>query len=200
MENDSFGISFKYLKYIWSASFETQLTFSAFATLLMMLSSWYVEKVVGWVLFGRGDNRNTGNNNNGYGNGMWQWTISLIVFLIGLVGWTFRKWSKIVLGNKFTYMISDPGGSGSLISEGPYKYLVHPGYAGGLLHIVTIFILASVYCDKRFRLHFFILWVALAASGLVVRICDENDTLQGIFQNEWEDHIKGKYFLIPFIL
>jgi hypothetical protein len=42
----------------------------------------------------------------------------------GISGWGLRKWAKMVLAHMFSYQITTPK---TLVTDGPYAYLVHPG-------------------------------------------------------------------------
>lgn len=61
----------------------------------------------------------------------WDWftTIGLIFMLLGLV---LRSWGVYTLGRYFTWHVTVQSDQ-KVIREGPYRFLRHPGYAGGLL-------------------------------------------------------------------
>ena len=52
-----------------------------------------------------------------------------------------RRWAKAALAGDFVYRIAAPD---TLITTGPYAYLVHPSYTGMLLHLAGIIMLGAV--------------------------------------------------------
>ncbi|MGO9750778.1 MAG: methyltransferase family protein [Solirubrobacteraceae bacterium] len=69
-----------------------------------------------------------------------------LVFAVGMVllvaGAGLRWWSFCALGQYFTFTV-DVSPDQQIVTEGPYRVLRHPGYAGGLLALIGIGVIYS---------------------------------------------------------
>jgi protein-S-isoprenylcysteine O-methyltransferase Ste14 len=69
-----------------------------------------------------------------------------LVFAVGMVllvaGAGLRWWSFWALGQYFTFTV-DVSADQQIVTEGPYRVLRHPGYAGGLLALIGIGVIYS---------------------------------------------------------
>ena len=66
--------------------------------------------------------------------------VSAVGMVILIAGVGLRWWSFWALGSYFTFTV-DVSPDQQIVSQGPYRVLRHPGYAGGLLAIIGIGIL-----------------------------------------------------------
>jgi len=115
--------------------------------------------------------------------------------LVGLSGWALRQWSKAVLADSFSYQISAPP---SLLSGGPYTYLVHPGYSGIYLHLAGASML-NMGGSKWLRVPVTVATVALAvAVGGKHRVAPEERLLQSQFGDAWAAHVQARWRLLAY--
>ena len=167
---DTIG-SFFLFKFIWSMnSLTSKLAFCVFVTITtvkaaMQIPGFKTSKIDWWIPFG---------------------------FIIGLSGWIFRAWSKYILGENFSYQIKVPT-DGHLISDGPYKYIVHPGYLGFFFHVTGLFMVC------RINQRLIVALIVAVIAGVYLRIHEENAMLKQHLGEVWEAHISDKYLLFPFI-
>lgn len=93
----------------------------------------------------------------------WDWltTFSLVCMVLGLL---LRAWGVVTLGRYFTWHVTVQSDQ-QVIRRGPYRFLRHPGYAGGLasyffstlfLHAWFAVIIAAVVLPFAFlrRIHY----------------------------------------------
>ncbi len=117
---------------------------------------------------------------------MWVHITALIIIVIG---YSFSSWALVV--NRFfsgTVRIQTERGH-HVVTTGPYRFVRHPGYAGGLLG----FVLIPLLLDS--------LWAfiptALLTIILIVRASLEDKTLQAELPGYAEYALKTRYRLIP---
>ncbi len=120
------------------------------------------------------------------------WTFDGILQYAGLVvsvaGIVFREWSIFVLGRHFTVKVQVRE-KAKLITVGPYRYLRHPSYTGGMM----VFIGATIALGSLPGLLFMI--VLLAAYDYRMRV--EEKALQDAFGAEFVEHKKRTWKLFP---
>ena len=125
---------------------------------------------------------------------------------IALLGWGLRRWAKHELAAMFTYQITAPE---ELLTTGPYCWLVHPGYAGSLLHSAGLVMLATVALDRRTtrfgtffpaRLPVSLALCAFAAAKVFARIEDEEAMLREQFGGDrWAAHVSARWRILPLV-
>jgi protein-S-isoprenylcysteine O-methyltransferase Ste14 len=117
------------------------------------------------------------------------------VFILGLVlmvaGMALRWYSIRVLGTSFTCEVSTHPGQ-AVIESGPYRWVRHPSYTGGLLTLLGIL----VCCEN---------WVSLAAlivavAGYAYRIRIEERALETELGPAYSDYMKRTKRLIPMLV
>lgn len=128
--------------------------------------------------------------NTGFGGmPIWTFYLGLIVLAFGVF---MRLWSEYTLGRFFTYPVMVLKGH-KLVRKGPYKYIRHPSYLGGLL-IVTSFGLVVQS------------WAGTIAAAVIVslaytyRIYLEENALRRNFGRKYDIYIKRTKKLIPKII
>mmetsp|Transcript_113 Transcript_113/g.141 ORF Transcript_113/g.141 Transcript_113/m.141 type:complete len:235 (-) Transcript_113:147-851(-) len=129
------------------------------------------------------------------------WTMVSTMFSV--LGYLLRLWSKHTLKASFTYQISVPM---ELIKEGPYQWLIHPGYSGSLL-IVLGFIMfvamntgtSSTKLTFNVRVSFALVLFAIAINILQKRLDDEELMLVNHFGQAWINHASTRWRLVPFV-
>ena len=115
--------------------------------------------------------------------------VRLIAFIVWLLGSIFSRWGAV--SNKFysRYVRIQKDRGHTVVMDGPYHYVRHPGYAGVLVaSIATPIMLSS--------------WWALIAVGaqvflLVIRTALEDQMLQDELPGYSEYAIQTQYRLIP---
>jgi protein-S-isoprenylcysteine O-methyltransferase Ste14 len=114
--------------------------------------------------------------------------IGLVLFLGGI---TLRLWSFRTLGRHFTFTVQTSGDQ-PLITDGPYRVIRHPGYAGLLLVIIAV----ALFIGNWWSLA----WLTVAVAGaLVFRIRVEEGALMENLGDEYRDYAATHKRLVPFI-
>ena len=117
------------------------------------------------------------------------------IFVAGLVlmlaGMGLRWYSIFVLGRSFTCEVSTREGQ-RVMQSGPYRWVRHPSYTGGLLTLVGI----ALCCLN---------WLSLAPivvglAGYAYRIRVEEEALADGLGDEYRDYMRRTRRLIPFIV
>jgi protein-S-isoprenylcysteine O-methyltransferase Ste14 len=117
---------------------------------------------------------------------VWANIAALIVIVLG---YTFSSWALIV--NRFfsgTVRIQTERGH-HVVTDGPYRFVRHPGYAGALLG----FVLIPLLLDSLWAL----LPAGLLIAVVVVRTSLEDRTLQAELPGYAEYAQKTRYRLVP---
>ena len=132
-------------------------------------------------------------------------------------GVCLRAWAKQTLKELFSYEIARPDAlvTGDVAGQGPYHLLVHPGYAGILLHLVGLAMLffdlrssSSSSSDKkkhrsiqsRVRKRVYVVGSVFccALACICVRIFEEEAMLRDHFgAAAWDEHLKSRWRLAP---
>ena len=130
----------------------------------------------------------------------------LMIAIISVSGYMLRRWAKITLQRFYTYHISIPD---SLITDGPYKILIHPGYSGHLIHLLGVLLLfiPPIKKSKRelrariFKISFIFVVAAYSAllALLLKRMEDEEKMLHDHFGEKWINYISDRWRLVPFL-
>jgi protein-S-isoprenylcysteine O-methyltransferase Ste14 len=116
-------------------------------------------------------------------------TLQLIVLLVYLFGWGFHLWA--MAANKFfstVYRLQTERGH-SVVGDGPYRYVRHPGYVGGILFNLGIpIILGSIWA---------MIPAGIGALLLVIRTALEDRTLQQELEGYQVYAERVRYRLLP---
>ncbi len=115
-------------------------------------------------------------------------TLGIVVYFSGLV---LRYWCSYLLGIYFTRGVAVQEDQ-ELVSSGPYRILRHPLYLGLLLLTLGV----PLYFASLTGL---ILGVILMPWALRKRILLEENKLSNSLGERYDDWVKGRYRLIPFI-
>ena len=116
--------------------------------------------------------------------------LRLIGLMLVLFGFLLMNWSIIILGKQFSIDVTVQENH-RLITNGPYKYIRHPRYAGIILFLTGIPLI-------------FLSWISLLPVLLLLlvihwRIADEEELMHREFKEDWENYKKKTHSLIPFI-
>jgi protein-S-isoprenylcysteine O-methyltransferase Ste14 len=115
-------------------------------------------------------------------------SIGLVLFWGGI---SLRLWSFRTLGRYFTFTVQTSGDQ-PVISEGPYRVIRHPSYAGLLLIIMAV----GVFIGNWWSL--VCLTVAMAG-GLVFRIRVEERALTQNLSESYRSYAATHKRLVPFV-
>jgi len=116
-------------------------------------------------------------------------TVALIINLVGIL---IRIWSRIHLRRLFTFEVGICN-SHKLVQDGPYKYLLHPGYTGLMMMMIGI-------CLYFFDLLLFIFIAIPFAFLLKNRVKSEESLLEKEFGDEWRARKENVAKFIPFVI
>lgn len=121
------------------------------------------------------------------------WTFGGTLQYAGLAvivaGIALREWAIWVLGKHFTVRIQVRE-KAELVTDGPYNYVRHPSYTGGLLIFAGIFLAIGSWPGLIFGLI-----VCLVAYGY--RIGVEEKALRNAFGTEYDQYSKRTWKLFP---
>ena len=124
----------------------------------------------------------------------WRWRSLITATTMVLLGWGLRQWAKRTLAASFTYVISNPE---ELITTGPYRWWVHPGYAGIVTHVVGLVMIAALPCSHPLAITASMTAVVLAL--VFLRINDEETMLASAYEVRWVAHVATRWRLVPFL-
>lgn len=114
--------------------------------------------------------------------------IGLALFWSGIA---IRLWSFHTLGRYFTFTVQTSSNQ-PVITDGPYRLIRHPGYAGLLLVIMAV----GLFIGNWFSL---VSLTVAAAGGLVFRIRVEERALVQNLGNGYRDYAATHKRLVPFV-
>ncbi len=113
--------------------------------------------------------------------------IGLVLYVTGFLFMHFAEW---YLGKHFTMEVAIQENQ-TLVTDGPYHYLMHPRYLGIALLSIGIALI--------FRSWIGIVLAAVTLGVILWRICDEEALMQQEFGAEWEEYTKRRWRLVPFV-
>jgi protein-S-isoprenylcysteine O-methyltransferase Ste14 len=119
------------------------------------------------------------------------WVLYLGVLFICL-GECLRLWSTYTLGKFFTYVVVIAKDH-RLITKGPYRFVRHPGYLGGLLIFIGFGIASQ-------SLIIGVTIVSMLCLAYAYRLHVEEAALREKFGKKYEEYSKRTAMLIPHVL
>lgn len=105
------------------------------------------------------------------------------------VGTILREWSIWILGKYFTGQVQVRENA-KLVTNGPYSYIRHPSYTGGMLSLIGITLVVGTWFGTLIA--FFLSLIAFQ-----YRIHVEEEALQEAFGSEYEKYKNRTYKLFP---
>jgi protein-S-isoprenylcysteine O-methyltransferase Ste14 len=108
-----------------------------------------------------------------------------------LTGTIIRTWAILTLGQYFTSVVSTQPDQ-KLITSGPYKFIRHPGYSGGLLFYIGIGTATGSIPGLA-------VIIALLFYGIDQRIKVEEPVMISLLGEEYIEYMKRTGKLIPFL-
>jgi protein-S-isoprenylcysteine O-methyltransferase Ste14 len=118
--------------------------------------------------------------------GSW-WVVAGVVMILGGVG--LRRWAVDTLGPLFTITVQ-VGDDHRVVDTGPYRFVRHPSYTGGLLSMVGAGVALGDWASAAACLVF-------GTAAFVQRIVVEEQALQAGLGDEYEHFASGRKRLVP---
>lgn len=120
----------------------------------------------------------------------WGW-VDVAALVLMVLGLGLRTWGVITLGRYFTWHVTVQSDQ-KVIRNGPYRFLRHPGYAGGLLS----YFLAPIFLHA---------WIAAVLAAILLplaflrRIRYEEALMRANFGKDYEEYQRevGALFPVP---
>jgi protein-S-isoprenylcysteine O-methyltransferase Ste14 len=120
------------------------------------------------------------------GGGWAPFTIGFAMLVLGIV---FRFWAIVTLGRFFTGQVAIQPGH-RVVRSGPYRYVRHPSYTGGLVALIGLGIALDDWLSIA-------VMALLPLAGLVVRIRHEEAVLTAAFGDEYRSYAAHTRRLVP---
>lgn len=115
--------------------------------------------------------------------------LSGIGVILCSAGMIFLVWARQKLGRNWSQTVSAKEGQ-ELVTSGPYRYVRHPMYAGGLLACAGSAMAAGGA---------FIFLMILLGTLFIWRVGAEDKLMTQLFPNEYPDYMKRTKALIPLV-
>ena len=112
-------------------------------------------------------------------------------FILGIAGIVLRWWAVITLGRFFTTRVMTTGDQ-TVVQRGPYRYVRHPSYSGGLLTILGVILCSTNWLS--------IACFAIALPGFAYRIAVEERALTNALGEPYRDYMRRTKRLVPFVV
>lgn len=127
------------------------------------------------------------------------WTILEILATVGALGGSLlRLWAMQTLGHFFTFEVTIRKRH-SLITTGPYRWLMHPSYTGLIYSIPgLLFFLGGPSLLFR-RWSYWLVVSPILFSALLGRILDEEEVLEKHFRSQFSRYKATRWRLVPFL-
>ena len=115
--------------------------------------------------------------------------LSSVGVILCVAGMAFLVWARQHLGKNWSQTVSAKIGH-ELVMSGPYRYVRHPMYAGGLLAAIG----SAIVCGGAF-----IFLLVILGALFLWRVGAEDKLMAEQFPNEYLEYKKRTKALIPFI-
>lgn len=198
LETDRLG-NFSISVFIWNRCSNLEQTLLSILMTIPFVFQWRLALLMGKKKEQEQEKNQVGNVQESFVS--WNTTSTAVATIVGLCGYTLRQWSEKTLAELFTYQISKPT---HIVTSGPYRFLVHPGYSGGLIHVmalITLFIAPLGHRGKwtYLKVPIIILSIAFATTLILDRIEVEEIMLSEHFGEQWTTHVNDKWRILPYI-
>ncbi|HME45879.1 MAG TPA: isoprenylcysteine carboxylmethyltransferase family protein [Syntrophorhabdales bacterium] len=115
--------------------------------------------------------------------------LSVIGVVLCAMGMAFLVWARQCLGKNWSQTVSEKIGQ-ELVTSGPYRYVRHPMYAGGLVACIGSAIIAGGG---------FVFLLVILGAIFLWRVGAEDKLMAQQFPNEYPEYKKRTRALIPFL-
>jgi protein-S-isoprenylcysteine O-methyltransferase Ste14 len=124
-----------------------------------------------------------------FGIGIFGGSLQYTGLILLAIGTILREWSIWALGKHFTGQVQVRE-KAKLVTNGPYNYIRHPSYTGGMLSLIGIPLAIGTWLGVLIAFIF-----SLIAYQYRIRV--EEETLQEAFGSEYEEYKNRTYKLFP---
>lgn len=118
-------------------------------------------------------------------------SIFVIGALLALAGIAVRWYSILTLGRFFSMRV-ETSADQQVVQSGPYRFVRHPSYTGGLLTILGVLLMSTNWLSL---LAFVVAW-----PGFAYRIRVEEDALVGELGDRYRSYMRRSKRLVPFVV
>jgi protein-S-isoprenylcysteine O-methyltransferase Ste14 len=115
--------------------------------------------------------------------------LSSLGVILCAAGMAFLVWGRQHLGKNWSQTVAVKKGH-ELVTSGPYRYVRHPMYAGGLVASVA----SAVVCGGAW-----VFLLVILGTLFLWRIGAEDKLMEQQFPDEYPDYKKRTWALIPFV-
>lgn len=115
--------------------------------------------------------------------------LSCVGLILCAAGMAFLVWARYRLGKNWSPTVAKKEGQ-ELVTSGPYRYVRHPMYAGGLVATIG----SAIVCGGAF-----VFLLATLGAVFIGRVGAEDRLMAQEFPNEYPDYKKRTKALIPFV-
>ncbi len=115
--------------------------------------------------------------------------VSCIGVILCAAGMAFLVWGRQHLGRNWSQTVSIKKGH-ELVTSGPYRFVRHPMYAGGLIACIG----SAIVCGGAW-----IFLLVILGAIFLWRVGAEDKLMEQQFPNEYPDYKKRTKALIPFV-
>jgi protein-S-isoprenylcysteine O-methyltransferase Ste14 len=119
------------------------------------------------------------------------WVASVVGLLVLWAGIALRWWAMSSLGRYFTFTVQSSADQ-PVITDGPYRFVRHPGYTGVLLAMVGLGLLLANWLSV-------LALAVVVAAGMTYRIAVEERTLIATLGQPYEDYRSTRRRLVPYL-
>jgi len=124
-----------------------------------------------------------------YLTGGWVFPLAAGMVLAGIV---VRTWSVVTLGKEFTTVVTVQTGHRLVTQQGPYRWVRHPSYSGGILSLFAFPILVGSLLG-------FLVTIVVVPLAFGYRIGVEEKVLAGTFGEQYTEYARKTWRLIPLV-
>ena len=117
------------------------------------------------------------------------WAPFVVGYVILVLGVAFRFWAIATLGRLFTAQVAIQE-SHRVVRSGPYRFVRHPSYTGGLVALIGL----GIALDDWLSI---LVLALLPLAGIVVRIRHEEQVLTAQFGDEYRSYAAHTSRLVP---
>jgi protein-S-isoprenylcysteine O-methyltransferase Ste14 len=118
------------------------------------------------------------------------------VFIL-IIGFVLRMWCFSELDQFFTFGLGIRKNH-QLIKTGPYRFLIHPSYTGQFMTMIALWTLLIIN-NSYIGFIFYCLTLFYSLYNLKFRIEIEENMMKTHFGIEYENYLKLRYKIIPFV-
>lgn len=120
------------------------------------------------------------------------WILPMAAGLV-LAGIALRTWSVMTLGKEFTTVVTVQAGHHLVTQQGPYRWVRHPSYTGGILSLFAFPLLVGSLLG-------FLVTLVVVPLAFGYRIGVEEKVLATTFGDRYTEYARKTWRLIPLVI